>query len=169
MTAAVGRSETKIVVVGLGNLDRGDDGIGAAVARELAGRLPRDVAVLFGRGDLLSLIEEWAKADALICIDAAAPAGAPGRWHRIDLATGDLPPDRASTSSHDFGVAAAIALARTLGVAPRDIVVFAVEGRSFDAGASMTHEVASAAGEVVEHVIAEVARLRLEPTALSAG
>ncbi len=149
----------KVLIACLGNPDRGDDGVGAIVAERLAGRLPRDVVVLARSGDMLSLIEDWARADVLICVDAAAPMGAPGRIHRVDLATYSLPRDLSFTSSHAFGVAEAIELARALHLAPRDIVVYAVEGCTFDGGAEMTPQVAAAAAKAAELVAAEVVRL----------
>jgi hydrogenase maturation protease len=63
-------------------------------------------------------------------------------------------------SSHDLGFADSIALARVLDAAPRDIIVYAVEGGSFTAGATMTPEVAAAAAEVADRVADEVERLR---------
>ncbi len=151
----------KVLVAALGNPDRGDDGLGAAVAQMLAGRLPAGAEVVARRGDVLSLIEDWAGYDALVCVDAAASEGEPGRIHRIDLATDELPTELSFTSSHAFGLAEAIDLARVLELAPEDIVVYAVEGRRFDAGAPMTPEVLSAAAEVVDRVAAEVCRLML--------
>lgn len=44
-----------VLVVGLGNPDCGDDGIGALVALSLAGRLPADVPVVVRSGDMLAL------------------------------------------------------------------------------------------------------------------
>ena len=162
MTGTVGRSvaSRKVLVVGLGNPDRGDDGVGAIVVRRLAGRLPSDVAIVVRSGDMLSLIEDWASFDALVCVDAAAPMGVPGRIHRIDLATDELPQDISSTSSHAFGIADAVALARALQLAPRDIVVYAVEGCCFNGGASVAPKVVAAAGEVADRIVAEVSRLR---------
>jgi hydrogenase maturation protease len=162
MTATVGQAlvPRRVLVVGLGNPDRGDDGIGAIVAHRLAGRLPSDVAVVVRSGDMLSLIEDWAGFDALVCVDAAAPIGTPGRVHRIDLATTDLPQGISNTSSHGFGIADAIGLARSLHLALQDIIVYAVEGRCFDGGAPMTPEVMAAAGETAKCIVAEVSRLR---------
>jgi hydrogenase maturation protease len=51
-----GVSPRKVLVVGLGNPDRGDDGVGAIVTQCLVGRLPADVAILARSGDMLSLI-----------------------------------------------------------------------------------------------------------------
>jgi hydrogenase maturation protease len=59
-----------------------------------------------------------------------------------------------------MGLADAIALARRLKLAPRDFIVYGVEGRCFDHGAPLTAAVAAAAAAVAERVVAEVARLR---------
>ncbi len=151
------------MVLGLGNPDRGDDGIGPAVVRRLAGRLPRDVVGVVAAGDVLSLIADWEGRDALICVDAAAPLGAPGRIHRINLAEQDLPRDAPRACSHHIGLAEAIALARALDVAPRQIIVFAVEGASFAAGSTLTPEVAASCDRVAGEVLAEIGRLRRVP------
>ncbi len=159
------RGGRKVLIACLGNPDRGDDGAGAMVARALAGRLPEDVALVVRGGDMLGLIEDWAGFDALVCVDAAAAAGVPGRIHRIDLANETLPAAMSVTSGHAFGLAEAVQLARTLRRAPVEIIVYAIEGGTFEAGAPVTVEVATAAGEVARRVIAEVDRLRQsEPT-----
>ncbi len=108
---------------------------------------------------MLALIEDWAGFDALILIDAAVPMGMPGRIHRIDPKDEKLPRDPVYASSHAFGVAEAIGLGQALNQAPRKIVVYAIEGGSFERGAPMTPEVAAAIDEVADRVIAEVARL----------
>ena len=151
----------KVLIVGLGNPDRGDDGIGAQGGRYLQGRLAPDTTVRACRGDVLTLIDDWAGFDALICVDAAAPVEAAGRVHRIDLATDTLPREMSFASSHALGLAEAIDLARTLRLAPRDIVIYAVEGACFDTGAGLTPEVAAAAGPVADRIVEEAERLRL--------
>jgi hydrogenase maturation protease len=155
----MGGEQQKVLVSAIGNPDCGDDGVGPLVGQKLEGRLPDGAALILRRGGMLSLIDDWSGFDAMVCVDAAAPMGEPGRVLRIDLSEGELPPGLSFTSSHGFGLAEAIGLARTLGVAPGHIVVYAVEGRCFDLGATMTPEVFSAAGEVADRVAAEVQRL----------
>jgi hydrogenase maturation protease len=151
-----------VLVIGIGNADRGDDAVGPSVAQDLRGRLPVDVPVVVRRGDMLSLIEDWAGFDALVCVDAAAPLEGPGRIHRIDLRTGALPKGISLTSSHALGLAQAIELARTLYLAPREIIVYAIEGGSFEPGAALTPAVAAAARVVAERIVAEVGWLRYD-------
>ena len=158
MTA--GRADPgRLMVIGLGNPDRGDDGVGALVVDALSGRLPDGVETMIRTGDMMALIEDWAGVDAAICIDAAAPLGAPGRIHRIDGLAGTLLPEPGLASSHGFGLAEVIALAGVLGTSPPTLVVFAVEGDNFQGGAPVSAAVAGVVGEVAERVLAEVARL----------
>lgn len=150
----------RVAVTALGHPDRGDDAAGLLAAEVLREMLPSDVPVLIHHGDALSLLDHWSRRDAVVCIDAAAPMGEPGRIHRFDLAVDTLPPDSGGTSSHSLGLAEAIALGRALGLTPRRIVVYAIEGRCFDAGAGPTPEVAAAAAPAAREVAREVARLR---------
>lgn len=149
----------KILVIGIGNADRGDDGVGPAVAAGLAGRLPHNVSVRTRGGDMLALIDDWAGFDAVVCIDAAQAAGAPGRLCRVDLLREELPRDISLTSSHAFGLVAAVALARTLARAPEEMIVFAIEGLSFEPGAGLTPAVSAAVRTGVDLVLAEIVRL----------
>ncbi|WP_175981824.1 hydrogenase maturation protease [Burkholderia sp. BCC1630] len=147
-------------VIGVGNPDRGDDGVGCLVAKRLAGRLPADVSLLARGGDVMDIGDDMTDIDALVCIDAAAPTGSPGRVSRIDLTKQTIEQGASFASSHGLGLAEAIALAEALGTASRDIVIYAIEGVSFDPGAAMTPEVAAAVGEVADRVVTEVGRLR---------
>ena len=153
----------RIMVVGIGNPDRGDDSVGLRVASRLAGHLPQGVGLAGRSGDILGLVQDWAAYDALICIDAAAPIGQAGRIHRLDAADGQLPPGVSLTSSHAFGLAETIALARELCLLPATVTVYAIEGACFEAGAPMSPKVAAAIDDVAERVIEEVTGLLEEP------
>jgi hydrogenase maturation protease len=156
-----------VLVAGIGNPDRGDDGIGPLVVRRLAKRVPPDiaphVAIVERTGDALALIDDWAGRDAVILVDAAAPGSAPGTIHRIDLLEDALPTDVTLSSTHAFGVADAVGLARTLGLLPRRVIVYAIEGANFDLGAPISRKVAAALNEVVARVANEVRLLGDQP------
>lgn len=149
----------RILVVGIGNPDRGDDGFGPLVVRQLVGRVPPGVSLMERSGDVLALIEDWAGRDAVILVDAAAPGGEPGRIHRIDLLEDALPTELSLSSTHAFGVADAVGLARALGLLPGRLVAYTVEGASFDPGAPVSSQAAAAADEVVARIAAELCDL----------
>jgi len=154
------RPRRNVLVVGIGNPDRGDDGIGPLVAQLLAGRVPPDVAIIKRTGDTLGLIEDWAGHDAVVLVDAAAPGTTPGSVRRIDLLKDELPADLSLSSTHAFGVANTVGLARTLGLLPRSLIVYAVEGGNFGPGVPLSPAVAAAADEVVARIIAELRLLQ---------
>ena len=77
-------------------------------------------------------------------VDTARSGAAPGVIDRIDATERPLPAAlRSSTSSHAVGVGEAIELVRALGRLPSRLVVYAVEGRSFEAGAPLSPDVAA--------------------------
>jgi hydrogenase maturation protease len=157
--------ERSLLVIGIGNPDRGDDGIGPMIVRQLlgrqlAGRVSPEVAIIERRGDALALIDDWAGRDAVILVDASARGTTPGRVHRIDLLADALPPELGLSSTHAFGVAEAVGLANTLGLLPAQVIAYAVEGANFDPGAPVSPEVAAVAGDVASRVAAELRRMQ---------
>lgn len=153
----VGASSRKpLVVIGVGNPDRADDGLGPLVIARL-GSLP-DTRVISLSRDAFGIIEQWTGAEEVVLIDAAAVTSGPGpgRIHRIDLSVDELPCELGLSSTHAFGLAEAISLARALDRLPKSVIVYAVEGVCFDVGAPMTPEVFAAAEQVAGLVAAEV-------------
>lgn len=150
---------TKGLILGIGNPDRGDDGIGPLVARRLIGRVPAGIAVRERTGDALALIEDWAGHAMVVLVDAAAPVTSPGCIHRLDLLQDTLATEVVFASTHGFGVAEAVGLARTLGLLPAHLIAYAIEGASFAPGAAMTPEVSAAADIVVARIAMELPRL----------
>lgn len=153
------RPPPRVAVTALGNPDRGDDAVGCAVAEALKGLLPEGVALIVHDDDVLALIDSWTPYEAVVCIDAAEPMGVPGRIHRLDLSVDTLPRDPVAASSHALGLVEAIALARALHQAPHGIIVYAVEGRCFEPGATLSPELAAAVPIAARSVSDEVTRL----------
>lgn len=139
----------ELLVIGIGNPDRGDDAIGLIIARRLAPLLSQVARVIERTGDALGLLEDWSDAGVVILIDAAARATRPGVIHRVDLVRDPLPVDLAPASTHAFGLTDAIALARSLRLLPREAILYAIEGNCFDLAAPVTPAVLEAVDEVV--------------------
>ena len=59
-------------------------------------------------------------------------------------------------STHAFGLAEAVELARALGRLPPRLIVYGIEGKSFEAGVGLSPEVGAAVQEVVERVLGEL-------------
>lgn len=151
-----------LLVAAIGNPDRGDDGIGPTVARALKLLAPAGVRVHEYGGDVLGLIDDWTGCAAAILIDASDPAGAPGRIRRLDLLRSLLPADFAQNSTHAFGLAETVELARALKQLPPRLVAYLVEGERFDIGAPLSSPVAAAVERVAEAVLAELSAFAAE-------
>ena len=141
-----------MLIIGCGNRQRGDDAAGILAAerlRELG--IEADTHI----GDAADLIEAWETVDDVIVVDAVltgAPVGTVQAWDGRQL------PDSVSTtvSTHGFGVAEAIELARVLNRLPMRLRVYGVEGRRFEPGAEISSEVQRTVEEVAQRIIADV-------------
>ena len=145
-----------VLVVAIGNPDRGDDGFGPAVAQRLRRRVHPTVRILERSGDALALIEDWNSSPPVIIVDAMTPITKPGRVHRLDLTHSPLPVGCSPRSSHACGVAETVELARSLGRLPQCLLAYVVEGEQFGTGAPLSLVVAEAVGDVAERIASEV-------------
>jgi hydrogenase maturation protease len=141
-----------VLVIGVGNPDRGDDGVGWRVIELLADEMP----TVRCRGDASALIEAWADTSEVIVVDAmhsGAPTGT------IVIGAAGTVPD-SPTSSHGFGLAQAIALAGALGSLPADLTVIGIEGGSYEHGAPLSAAVEEAAGSVAATIREDISEAR---------
>jgi hydrogenase maturation protease len=141
----------------VGNAFRGDDAVGLEVARLLRGTLPERVELLEREGEPTALIDSWEGAEAVWLVDAVSSVARVGTVHRLDAGEEELPGDLFHASTHAFGLAEAVELARALGRLPARTIVFGIEGARFEAGDGLSSEVAAAAAEVAASVREEVA------------
>jgi hydrogenase maturation protease len=102
------------------------------------------------------LIDEWAGFDTVVVVDAVVTGAPAGTLYRADAGGGSLPRDLGLASTHAVGVADALELGRTLGRAPRRVVVLGIEGTAFGMGDEMTPAVADALDGVVAAALAEL-------------
>ncbi len=142
-------------MIGVGNPLRGDDAVGCAVAARLRERLPEGLTVMEHTGEGGSLAACWEGFERVVIADAARSGAPAGTIHRFDTSR-PLPAAVGSLSSHGLGVASAIELARILGSLPRELVVYAVEGESFELGQDLSAKVAAAAGALADRILGEL-------------
>jgi hydrogenase maturation protease len=97
------RTQKKTLVLGLGNVILGDEGVGVHVVRALEKQaLPDGVECLDGGTGGFILLEPLQNADRIILIDAAADGNPPGTVTRTTPRfSKDYPP---TLTAHDIGV-----------------------------------------------------------------
>jgi len=139
-------------VIGVGNRDRGDDAAGPEVARRLAHRASGDLSAIECDGGLGPTFDAITGAGPVLVVDAMSSGAAPGTVRHFDAAAGPLPVAFAARSTHGFGVAEAVELARVLGRLPERVEVIGIEGACWDAGAPLSPPVEAAITRVVDEL-----------------
>jgi hydrogenase maturation protease len=148
-----------LVVIGVGNPYRGDDAVGHEVVRRLGQELGacEQVRLLLESGEGTRLMAAWQGAETAMLIDAVWSGAEPGTVHRFDAVTQPIQGVWWRTSTHTFGVAEAIALARILQELPARLLVYGIEGGSFAPGTGLSRAVAGVVPEVVAQLRQDIA------------
>lgn len=148
-------SETTLII-GIGNEYRSDDAAGLLAARmlqTLVATAPPVIVIHESDGDGAALLDLWKGAENVILIDASYSGLPAGTITRFDPLISPIPLI-SLFSSHAFGPAEAIELARQLGELPRRLTVYAIEGKQFAAGAHLSPEVEQAVRAVSHQIVA---------------
>lgn len=141
-------------IIGVGNPDRGDDGVGILIAERLHDCALPGVKIEVQNGDGASLMESWKNEPHVIVIDCAHSGAAPGVIHHINSNTDSLHFDHFVPTSHHFGLAEAIELSRVFNELPRNFEIYAIEGTDFTIGHSLCSAVHDAVDQVVTLICA---------------
>lgn len=144
-----------LLVIGVGNEFRSDDGAGIVLARALASGAPVGVEVLGHDGEPVGLLQAWAGRDHVVVVDAVASDDPPGTIHRLDVEPDGVTAVVAHAhpgSSHALGVGEAVELARALDRMPGRLRLLGITGGSFASGVGLTPPVAVAVERLVDEL-----------------
>ena len=137
--------------VGVGNAWRGDDAAGLELVRRIAAaRAGVEIRAIVG--DASGLLDAWVDHEHVALVDAAVSAIHPGTVHAFRADREPLPAAGLRSSTHAFGVADAVELARALGRLPAHLDVYAVEGADFAIGAGLSAPVLRAVAALAEEL-----------------
>jgi hydrogenase maturation protease len=132
--------EKQLSLIGIGNRFRSDDAAGLEVVRRLRLAHPPGVRLIEQEGEPVSLIESWSTVDEAVVVDAVSSGSAPGTLYRFDVTDAPLPA-QVFPSTDAMGLPEAVELARQLRRLPRRLVVYGVEGESWEAGEGLSEPV----------------------------
>jgi hydrogenase maturation protease len=147
---------TPLLVLGLGNVLLGDDGVGSASIALLLERysVPRGVRVLDGGTLGLSLLPYLDEADAVILVDAIRADQPPGTLVRLD--GDDVAPAVATRlSPHQIGVADLLDGVRWLDRYPARLLLHGIVPASMELEVGLSAPVAAVLPDLVERVVEE--------------
>ncbi len=144
------------LIIGIGNRYRGDDALGCLIADEIKVGNTTDAEVIEHDGEPASLIDLWHNRPCVFLIDAVSSGAKAGTIHQIALQDQALPDQFRSYSTHAFGIAEAVELARVLNKLPPRITFYGIEGESFTAGTQLTEAMREAANQLRKRILDEI-------------
>jgi hydrogenase maturation protease len=151
-----------VLVLGIGNILLGDEGIGVRVVEALEERytLPPGVEVIDGGTTGMGLLDLIAGREHVIVADAVKMESAPGTVFRL---TGEEIPARfrQRISPHQIGLGDVLAALTLLDQAPRELVVIGIEPDSLDFGVGLSPSIAAKLDAMVDLVVTELLRLEV--------
>jgi len=151
----------RIVVLGLGNLIRSDDGVGLCALRELEQdpRLPPDVTLVEGGTKGLELLPYISDASCLLVLDAMDVGAAAGTVFRI--AKEELHSMPGNGNVHELALADLLNALRIMGREIEQIVLLGIQPLTTELGTALSTPVQQALPSLVEGALIELSQWTL--------
>ena len=148
----------RVLVLGVGNVLRADDGVGPRVVDALAGAIargtvgvPPGTVLCDGGARGIGLLPEVAGADRVVIVDAVAPGAGPGTVTVVPATEPGDPGLRGSEAVADLVATAALVTGR-----PIDLTLVGIEAACLDVGEDLSPAVAAAVPRAAKAVLAVV-------------
>jgi hydrogenase maturation protease len=148
---------TPTLVLGLGNLLLGDEGLGVRALEDLQSRydLPADLGCLDGGVAGMGLLAHVEGVRQLLVIDAVQAGREPGSLIRLEGA--EIPEGCSlKLSLHQLGLPDLLALSRLRGTLPPRVVLWGMEPACLEPGVGLSAPVASRLRQLVDEIAGEL-------------
>lgn len=144
-------SAKPVLVLGLGNLLLGDDGVGLRLLDQLAaGDCSEDVEFIDGGTQGLALLGYLEDRELVVVLDAIQLGDPPGTIHVVNCAEIERMQAMRSSTSHESNALELLAYARLLGWQPRHLVLVGIEPESTRTGIGLSASVEAALPIAIE-------------------
>ena len=144
------------LVLGIGNILMGDEGVGVRVIEAMqSADWPPDVELVDGGTAGADLIDVMSDRQTLIVIDAVDADVPPGTVVRLtpdELASSNEP----GISLHEIGLLETLAMTRQLGTAPEEIIILGIQPKRIHPSTELSEELRAVVPAVVEQVLQEL-------------
>lgn len=142
-----------LIIIGIGNPMRGDDGVGWAVIDLL--KQNTQIPLQKQRGDIADLMEAFEHYSTVYLVDACTLNAPAGSWRRIDGIHDSLPEEHTQTSTHGFGITQAIGMAKNLNLLPSKLIIYAICGHDYEMNNTLSPSVEAAIEKVARELLNE--------------
>jgi len=142
-------------IIGLGNILRGDDGIGPAVIEELRTvKFTFPIELIDAGGDAFNILDQMISKQPLILIDCARMGEKPGEIVTFKLDQVNLKWAEQIVLLHGFGLSEIYQMAQHLG-ADAECTIIAVEPKSIEFNTGLSQEIRMSIPRIIQTVIQE--------------
>lgn len=148
-----------VLIIGCGNLLRGDDGVGPCLIRRLWEiGLPEGVQIADGGTAGMDVAFRMREMDRVIIVDASRTGAQPGALFKVPGTELENLPPLDGMNQHAFRWDHALAFGRWLlkGEYPKDITVYLIEGSDFAAGVDLSAPVAATMETLARMLVTEL-------------
>lgn len=147
----------KIVIIGVGNLLMGDDGIGIHTVEALRHEpLPSNVAVFSAETRAFDALEYMDGCDKAVIVDAYRKGGAPGSIYRFAFDPAGEIDDSFNLSMHDINFIDALRAGRGVYKLPKEIVILGIEPEVLECRLGLSAKINNCIPEIIKAVILEL-------------
>jgi hydrogenase maturation protease len=159
----------RVLVLGVGNVLLTDEGVGPHTITELTRRyeFPPEVRLIDGGTSAMELLDDMARNDLLLIVDAVRTGAPPGTLVKLE---GEQVPKFFTTklSPHQVGLSDVLATLMLTGESPKETVIVGVVPDSLKLAMELSPTVAPVVPQVIETVLGELRRIGVEPQAKAA-
>ncbi|MEM3585821.1 MAG: hydrogenase maturation protease [Candidatus Jordarchaeaceae archaeon] len=144
----------RVVIIGVGNLLLGDEGVGVHVVEELNKRnLPSNVKVFDGGTGGIALLSLMDEAEKVIIVDAVLGGGEPGEIYLLDV-------DKLMKgvvkffSLHEMNLSSVLRIGKELGKLPPELIIVGIEPKNYkEYSMELSPEVKAAVPRIIETIL----------------
>lgn len=157
------QSESRILIIGMGNVLMQDEGVGVRAVEELENRyqIPSNVNVVDGGTTGMELFEPIRNCDQLLVADAINTGAAYGTLVRI--ANDEIPAFfQTKLSNHQLGLSDLLALLTLKGEVPQHVAIIGMVPHSLENKLGLTPEAEAGLDAMVEMLVSELADMGVE-------
>ena len=150
-----------LTIIGCGNLNRSDDGVGVVVVRRLLEKFPNgrcaNVQIFDAGTDGMGVMFKARGSSSLIIVDAGKTGSQPGAVFEVPGREVEGKP-RDSHTLHDFRWDHALYAGRRIfkNDFPGEVLVYLIEAKSLELGLALSPEIEKSAQVVVEKIARRV-------------
>ena len=149
-------------VIGIGNILRGDDGIGPAIIRHLENKFSPELIQLYDAGsDAFAVLDHLIQPQPVIVIDCAQMGSRPGTIQVVTVRDSDYIDKNLGISLHGVSLAEIWQMARSMGETPA-LTVIGIEPKKIAFNSDLSEEVKNSIPAAVKIIVEEAKKYAQE-------